>query len=174
MCLPIIVGHVDFVEQAYPADAHLVSGRGIRETVSAMLTLSCMQLPLDWEPGSEAVAVLVKQVVAILGSAHRHQVFARAQLLHLDMQREKQWAGIKVIIAKNSVVGRGAHSIVYQGFMRPYPVPVAIKALDVRLAQAHSTRDFQASLEWSFRFVGGTLLRHSPLPAQGHLPEHNP
>ena len=82
----------------------------------------------------------------MLGNARRHQLFSRAQLLHLDMQREKQWAGVKAIILGNKVVGMGASSIVYQGFMHPYPVPVAIKALDVRLAQAHTTKDFQASV----------------------------
>ena len=112
----------------------------------------------------------------MLGNARRHQLFSRAQLLHLTMQRDMQWGGIQAIIAKNSIVGRGAHSIVFQGYMRPYPVPVAIKVLDVRLAQAHSTRDFQASLAGSFlQFcISATFARTGASPLARPFPSRSP
>ena len=139
----MIVGDLKFVEQAYPAEFHVVSGKSIRETALAMLALSSFRLPGRSALEPESFCALHDRVAEYLSEGHQRRVFSRAQILHLDTQRKVQWDAVKAIIAGNRVIGKGARSVVYEGKMRHYPSPVAIKALDVKLSQAHSTKDFQ-------------------------------
>ena len=153
LCLPVMVGDVSVAADDMPVTAHCASGVCIRDTVSYILSLPVVAVGIgaDGLPVAEDLARVGATAADMLRTYTKQRERLGDKLYLLDQYFAREWGRLKRLLDQGDIIGRGGYSTVYRGVLGQSGVEVAVKALYVSTAEAHSMKQFNAESEIMMR-----------------------